>query len=338
MTVRANNTHLIFNDATTQSTSGLLSASNVATTGASIIPVYSTGIPWQINTAIFISNANFGLVQDNVAAIFPKPDGTKFFTVGQGTDRVRELSLSTAWVMNTAAHDTNANVSVASQETNPGALFFNNDGNRMFVCGSVSDQVWQYELSTAWQVNTASHTTGANISISSQDINPQSISFNNTGSKMYMLGQTNKKVFEYNLSTAWQVNTATHTSTANLTIASMASIYSLRFSANGHKMYIACSNGDTAYIRQYNCSTAYRVNNATVDSTYEVVALYSNAAPLGLGTGFAGISFRTEGNTMYACAGNNIMEYDMDPQTLRIKSLLISNVNVSTNTTNIIIG
>lgn len=342
MTVRANNTHIIFNDATVQNAAPA-TAINVATTGSSLIPFYQTGIPWQVNTAIHTANGRYQISGDVVKGLFISNTGHRIFTIGDSTDRVREHALSTNYQLNTASHSAGANVSVSSQETSPTGLFFTPDGARMFIVGTTSDRVWQYELSTPWQVNTATHTAGANVSVASQDGTPQSVFFSNIGDKMYITGSTTGKVYEYNLSTNWQVNTATHTSTANLTPASIlaSTLKAGRFSANGHKLYISVANSVLHYsaVRQYNCSTPYRINNATLDVAYDIIPLYANGATAAtLGVGMDGLTFRNEGNTMYTSYANTVMEFDMDPQTLRIKSVVVLGVNSTSNATHVIIS
>jgi hypothetical protein len=68
---------------------------------------------------------------------------------------VNEYDLSTAWDITTASYL--QNFSVAAQETNPQDLFFKPDGTKMYVIGSSGDDVNEYDLSTAWDVTTASY-------------------------------------------------------------------------------------------------------------------------------------------------------------------------------------
>jgi hypothetical protein len=46
--------------------------------------------------------------------------------------------------------------SVSSQDTSPYGLAFSSDGTKMYVTGNTNDTVYQYSLSTAWDVSTAS--------------------------------------------------------------------------------------------------------------------------------------------------------------------------------------
>ena len=110
-------------------------------------------------------------------------DGTKMFIVGSTGDDVNEYSLSTAFDVSTASYV--QRFLVQSHETAPQGLTFNNDGTKMFIVGSTGDDVYEYSLSTAFDVSTASYVQV--FSVLPQDNYPTSISFNNDGTKMYVL-------------------------------------------------------------------------------------------------------------------------------------------------------
>ncbi|MDC6464664.1 secretion protein, partial [Candidatus Pelagibacter ubique] len=71
--------------------------------------------------------------------------------------------------------------SVSSQETGPTSVTFNNDGTKMFVLGYIGDDVNEYTLSTGFDVSTASFVDS--FSVRAQEIVPNSVSFNNDGTK-----------------------------------------------------------------------------------------------------------------------------------------------------------
>jgi sugar lactone lactonase YvrE len=87
-------------------------------------------------------------------------------------------------------------------------LFFKPDGTKMYVIGTVGDDVNEYDLSTAWDITTASYLQ--NFSVAAQEINPTSIFFKPDGTKMYVVGSVGDDVNEYDLSTAWDVSTASY--------------------------------------------------------------------------------------------------------------------------------
>jgi DNA-binding beta-propeller fold protein YncE len=135
-----------------------------------------------------------------------KSDGTKVYVVGVFNTNVDEYDLSTAWDMSTASF--NQSFDVSTQETDPRAVFFKSDGTNMYVLGTSGDDVNQYALSTAWDISTASYTKAK--SISSEDLTPSGLYFKSDGTKMYVVGDAGNDVNEYDLSTAWDVATASY--------------------------------------------------------------------------------------------------------------------------------
>ena len=141
----------------------------------------------------------------NAMDIFFKPDGTKMYVVGDDGNDVNEYSLSTAWNVTTASYL--QNFSVNSQETTPQSVFFKPDGTKMYVIGNVADNVNEYNLSTAWNVTTASYSQ--NFSVAAQETRVRGISFKDDGTKMYVIGDGGTGyVNEYSISTAWDLSTA----------------------------------------------------------------------------------------------------------------------------------
>jgi hypothetical protein len=90
------------------------------------------------------------------------------YVIGNSGDDVNEYDLSTAWDITTASYL--QNFSVATQETNPQGLFFKPDGTKMYVIGSSGDDVNEYDLSTAWDISTASYLQ--NFSVACSGFNP----------------------------------------------------------------------------------------------------------------------------------------------------------------------
>ena len=68
-------------------------------------------------------------------------------------------------------------------EDEPRGLTFNNDGTKMFVIGWDKDKVFEYTLSTAWDVSTATFVDGT----SKLDDDGRDVRFNPDGTKMFVL-------------------------------------------------------------------------------------------------------------------------------------------------------
>ena len=236
---------------------------------------YSLSTAWDISTASYDSvNLDLSSQSAGMSGITFKPDGTRLYTCDNVNDSVYQYSLTTAWDLSTASYDS-VSFSVSSQASIPSGVRFNPDGTSMFICDNGTDSIYQYTLSTAYNISTASYTSKS-FSFASQDTNPQGIDFNQSGTRLIMFGNTNKYVFQYSLSTPFDVSTLSYDSVFyDLTTQVTTTSYGLAFSYSGDKMYITTNVSDTTY--QYSTTA-----NATITwpSSIEWAGGVAPAAPL----------------------------------------------------------
>jgi len=153
--------------------------------------------------------------------------------------------------------------SFASQDTAPKNVAFKSDGTKMYLQGQATDDVFQYSLSTAWDISTASYDS-VNLDLSSQSAGMSGLTFKPDGTKLYTCDNVNDSVYQYSLTTAWDLSTASYDS-VSFSVASQASIpQGVRFNSDGTSMFI-CDNG-TDSIYQYTLSTAYDISTASYAS------------------------------------------------------------------------
>lgn len=154
---------------------------------------YALSTAWNISTATF--TANFSVASQEIAprALAFNNDGTRMYIAGAAGSDIVQYTLTTGFDVSTAAFlSVTLDVSANGQ---PNGLAFNDTGTKLFVLG-YSDFVYLYSLSTAFDVSTATY-TGTSFSLAAQSTSPESISFNSSGSKMFML--TNNTVFQYSV-------------------------------------------------------------------------------------------------------------------------------------------
>jgi sugar lactone lactonase YvrE len=168
---------------------------------------YNLGTAWDVTTAVFSSSFSTSGQDTAPADLFFSSDGTRLYVAGDTNNTIFQYSLGTAWDISTTSYSS-ISFSVAAKDTNPSGIFFKSDGTKMYVCGTSSDSVHEYDLGTAWNVSTA--TFLQSFSLSSQDTVPASINFNNDGTKFYIVGSTNDNIYEYNLGTPWNISTAVY--------------------------------------------------------------------------------------------------------------------------------
>ena len=222
-----------------------------------------------------------------------KDDGTKMFVLVNAFDLVIEYALSTAWDVSTATFTDI--FSISSEETDGQGLAIGDNGLKLYVIGPSGDDVNEYDLSTAWDVTTASYLQ--NFSVSSQETNPKSVKFKDDGTKMFVLGDAGNDINEYALSTAWDVSTATFTDSFSIS-SEITAMESMAFGDSGSKVYVA----DNTDVYEYSLSTAYDISTASFVDSLNVSAQ---------DTSVQGVFFRPNGNSFYVSGSLNdaIFEY-----------------------------
>lgn len=218
-----------------------------------------------------------------------KPDGTKMYVLDVTTGTVHQYTLTSAWDITSASY-ANKTFSVTSQVTVPEEIRFKPDGTVMYVL-DIYAVVYQYNLSTAWDVSTASYASKS-YSASAQISNPaDGLDFKSDGTKMYITdnyyGLGIADVYEYTLSTAWDVSTASYSGNSLDVSSQTISIVAIAFGDSGSKLYVASSND----VYQYNLSSAWNLSTASYSGNF-----FNNDQD----TGTYGIAFKSDGTKMLA--------------------------------------
>jgi DNA-binding beta-propeller fold protein YncE len=203
---------------------------------------YDLSVAWDLGTAVFLQNFSVGSQEGVPLSFFFRDNGLKMYICGTSGDDVNEYDLNPAWDVSTAVFL--QNFSVAAQDINPAGLFFKPDGTKMYMCGISSDSVHEYDLSTAWDVSTAVFLQS--FSVTTEEGNPEGVFFKPDGTKMFVTGTSDRDVYEYALSTAWDVSTATFSKLFDL--GAYANFpEGLFFRNDGTKMFIIDSGTDKIF-------------------------------------------------------------------------------------------
>ena len=257
---------------------------------------YSLSTAWDASTASYDSVSFSVNSEEGVpTSLFFKPDGSKFYIAGSGQDTVFQYSMSTSWDVSTASYESKS-FSVTTQENNPRDVAFKTDGTKMYILGVTNDRIDEYSLSTAWDVSTASHTT--NFSIASQETGPQSLFFNPDGDKVWIVGSGNNTAFQYSLSTAWDISTASYDSVSFSVSSQMTGASGIEFKSDGSKMYVSDIVNDVVY--QYSTVASAWTDPDLANASYDSITLPSTGTLQGE-TNAYGLTFKDDGTEVYYC-------------------------------------
>jgi len=155
----------------------------------------------------------------------------------------------------------------AAKETNfldtnmgtPTGLVFNNDGSKLYVSGTLPNQlVRQFTLGTDYSVQGVNSTDGSFIT-TPQVTNARSVEFSTNGKKMFLLDRDSDKLFQYSVENAFDITTGTVEITNEFDLApfSINNPLGLAFSNDGLQMFILDSNSKKVF--QFKLSSPHQI-------------------------------------------------------------------------------
>jgi glutamine cyclotransferase len=215
--------------------------------------------------------------------------------VGNANDNIYEYTCSTAFDIGTASYSKSLDVS--GQDTAPQGMTWNNDGTKLYMVGNDTANIYEYTCSTAFDIGTAS--LNQSLDVSGQDTIPTGMAWNDTGTKLYMVGNGNDSIYEYTCSTAFDIGTASYSK--SLDVSGQDTIpQGMAWNNDGTKLYMVGRASDSIY--EYNCSTAFDVGTASFSQSLDVS---------GQDTIPRGIAWNDTGTKLYMVGNDtaNIYEY-----------------------------
>jgi hypothetical protein len=178
--------------------------------------------------------------------------------------------------------------SIVGQENNSLGISMSSDGTKMYVVGSTNDTVYQYTLSTAFSVSTATY-SGLSFSVNTTAGTPTSLFFKPDGTSFYITNDsTTDTVQQFNLSTAWNISTASYVTAYTFTQDTVP--VGLVFSPDGTKMHVIGDTNNTVY--QFALSTPWDLTTTATTPTYTFSVATQETSP-------TGIEFNSDGTKMY---------------------------------------
>ncbi|MFC1623920.1 hypothetical protein ACFL28_01185 [Candidatus Omnitrophota bacterium] len=251
------------------------------------------GFSWHVTTASYKQTFSVADEDYSPAGVFFKPDGKKMYVLGDVGADVNEYNLTIPWDVSTASY---SQLSLIN-ESGPADLYFRADGKKMYTVGTGSDAVDEHDLATAWDVST--ETFNQTFVVSTQESIPYGIFFKPDGTKMYVIGQSGDDVNEYNLTTPWDISTASFSQASSGVGEGIPT--SLHFRADGKMMYVM---GYSGYLREFTLSTPWDVSTIRYRRRFNASSQENEAY---------GIYINPDGTKMYILgkSGDDVNEYDL---------------------------
>lgn len=249
--------------------------------------------PYNLTGAYYDNKSgDAGATGGYVYGFYIRPDtGTTLYVSGSSpSGYIHQGTLSSAWEIDTGS-DTGNNLDASTQTTTNRDIFVSSDGSKIYVIGASEDEVFQYNMSTPYDLSTASYASKS-FDVSSQMNlgDPGGLYFKSDGLTAYVT--SSNYVYQYTLTSAWDASTASY---ANKSAhAGQNGTTGVTFSENGTNMYTVGSSSDT--VMQHTLSTPWDVSTASNDYI-GMLTTSNNPTPRAL-------SFKPDGSILYVGDSN----------------------------------
>jgi len=175
--------------------------------------------PWDLTTLTAAETGNFQVrnYQSEPRAVWFKPDGTSFFTLGIGSARLLRWDMSTAWDVTSTGAVAVSMVGLLA-DTQPSGLWIAADGSFFVYVGDNGNDVHKHAMPTPWDPSSASSVPDSTYDMTSDGVtSPTAVHFNGDGTKMFVMeAPATYLINEFTLSTAYDPSTATFVGDFNL--------------------------------------------------------------------------------------------------------------------------
>ena len=196
----------------------------------------------------------------------------------------------------------------------PAGVVFNNDGTKMFTTGSQStdDEINEWSLSTAFDVSTAQWVDRLPVGTNELGIDlvwdsePFGLTFNDDGTKLFLMGAKDDDLHEITLDTAYDLSTYDDSTVVVWDVSSLdLRACGITFNNDGTKIFIAGFIGHT--IIEVPLSTPYSIDAESLGTAEEYSVSANDRSP-------RDIDFNSDGTKMYIISGNDtdLSEYTLD--------------------------
>ena len=213
---------------------------------------------------------------------------------------------TTGFVISSGSYDSKS-FSVASQETSPKGVFFKTDGTKMYVIGTAGGAVFQYGLSTAFDVSTASYdsVTLTDFNVVGTNRNGADLFFHPDGTYVFIVETTNQtNLVRLTLSTPWDLSTAGSkvTNSSLPTNKASSNAQGIFFKPDGSKMYLCENRNAGTDVHGFDLSTNWDISSSSVssDSSFETTAQDNE---------IGGLFLNTDGSEFYLIGYQNDKVY-----------------------------
>ncbi|ABK77479.1 hypothetical protein CENSYa_0846 [Cenarchaeum symbiosum A] len=265
---------------------------------------YELDPPYDTTSASLNGSYDISSEEGGSRGIAFSADGTRMFIIGDN-NRVYQYSLSTPFSFDgTVSFELNYNV--VSQDNQMSGIDFALEGRRMYLAGDGSNNIYQYNVFNPYNLDITEQSffvrhTGT-FSVGDEDAGPRGVSVAADGRSMLVLGQTNDKVYRYDMHVPNDITTSTYA--GSLDISDQGNnVRGLATSTDGRNIFVSNTDGSGS-VHRYDLGSPYDMPEGVGASILNITG--ENNSP-------TGVAFSNDGLRMFTVEAQTDMihEYTM---------------------------
>jgi len=212
-----------------------------------------------IESLKYIKNSlNIKYFDNSATGFVINSDFSKIYICGDSTNKIYQFSLEVPGDIETLKYD-NKFFDISSFSTYPGGIWVNPEESLIFFLDTASKLLFKLSLSTPGDISTAS-LVGSGLDVSNGGHNIGDIFFLSDGYSFLTTDLNDLKMYRWNLTTAFDITTATITSDF-LDFSSVVSVpLFFTFNSSGKTLFVLDPNSEEIII--YSLSTAFDITTA----------------------------------------------------------------------------
>jgi hypothetical protein len=191
------------------------------------------------------------------------------------------------------------NFNVSNEANDPQNIKFTDDGLTLFVGDGSTVTVYKYTLTKAFDIKTSVY-SGVSLNLTNELSSLRSLYFAHSGTKLYVGGNSNN-VYQYDMTTAYDLNTATFNQIASM--ANSINIYCMSFKPDGLVFYVGQNQ---ATLQTYTLTTAFDLTTASYQGAHNFSAQISNITDFWLSANGTKLILLA-----YHISGREVVSYDL---------------------------
>lgn len=234
------------------------------TGAAAILYRCEMSTPHDISTAVDTQDfALWNSFSEEVRDMHVSDDGRQIFIIADGELVIFQFDLLTAYDLSTISMTQCLDIS--TPHVNPRGVFIGDGGARLYTLDNSTELVYQWDITgpdvgvQPWELNIASTTYDSKSYLFTEGTQPHAFFFKPDGLKLYICDFVTREVFQYTLSTAWEVDTAVYDSVLLDMSASVTTCTGLFINPDGDKLFAIDSTNDL--IVEFELSTPWLISS-----------------------------------------------------------------------------